>query len=106
MNPTVKLKLIKALKSGKYRQTKCQLRNRDRFCVLGVLCNLHAQAHPDIASAQKNKNSYMGSSVTLPDKVRKWAGMSAYEVSILVNLNDLHKFTFSQISYLLKHIWK
>ena len=106
MNPTVKLKLIKALKSGRYKQTHHQLRNGDRFCVLGVICNLHAQAHPDIASAQKNKNSYMGSSVTLPDKVREWAGMSAHEKNILINLNDLHNFTFGQIAYLLKHIWK
>lgn len=31
---------VKALRSGKYKQTKKVLRNRQGFCCLGVLCDL------------------------------------------------------------------
>jgi len=32
---------IKALESGRYKQTTGQLRNIDGYCCLGVLCNIH-----------------------------------------------------------------
>jgi hypothetical protein len=40
MDQKVKEKWVKALKSGKYKQTKGQLKNRDSYCCLGVYCKI------------------------------------------------------------------
>jgi hypothetical protein len=76
---------VKALRSGKYTQAKHALRRSvatatpgqsvEGFCCLGVLCNLHAQAHPEIAAKQKNARKYMGKAGALPVEVMKWAGI-------------------------------
>jgi hypothetical protein len=67
---------VGALRSGEYKQTTGKLRDGDAFCCLGVLCNLHAQAHPEIAAKQKDKTHYMGFEEVLPSVVREWAGMT------------------------------
>lgn len=47
MNKDIKRAWVKALRSGKYKQGRKQLRNgNDEMCCLGVLCNLYAEAHP------------------------------------------------------------
>ena len=48
MNPEIKAKWLAALRSGEYKQTTQVLRytgpnNQQRFCCLGVLCDLYAQ---------------------------------------------------------------
>ena len=40
MNPKIKARWLKALRSGRYKQAKGQLRKADSFCCLGVLCDL------------------------------------------------------------------
>lgn len=74
---------IAALRSGKYKQNRASLRCDDRFCCLGVLCDLHAIAHPDIAAKQKNPNFYMRQGIFLPVKVQRWAGMRTRDGSSL-----------------------
>lgn len=67
---------IAALRSGDYRQGQRALRNSDNeFCCLGVLCNLHAQAHPEIAAQQTNAWFYLGRQGSLADQVQEWAGI-------------------------------
>lgn len=67
---------IAALRSGDYKQGRQQLRSKNNeFCCLGVLCNLHAQAHPEIAEQQAQQQSYLNNSAYLPYQVRMWAGM-------------------------------
>ena len=85
-----------ALRSGQYKQTGGRLRGEvsgvTSFCCLGVLCNLHAQAHPDIAARQTSVTGYMGQSLILPNEVMKWAGMTNYlgsfNATTLSNEND------------------
>lgn len=43
MDPNVKARWVEALRSGKYRQTREALKDRDGHCCLGVLCDLYAQ---------------------------------------------------------------
>lgn len=63
-------KWIKALNSGEYKQGFGQLRDRDdNFCALGVLCNLHAKEHPEIANKQKFKQRYLKQKYVLPEEV-------------------------------------
>ena len=74
MNKEIKAKWVAALRSGDYKQTKGQLRNvNNQFCCLGVLCNLHAQAHPEIAAKQTDANWYMDEEAILPDEVMAWS---------------------------------
>lgn len=75
MNKKVKKMWIAALLSGDYKQGKNQLRDGDRFCCLGVLCNLHAQAHPEIAAMETRRGEYMGEGSWLPDEVSEWSGL-------------------------------
>ncbi|WP_407306566.1 hypothetical protein [Acinetobacter sp.] len=75
MRYSIAMKWIDALRSGEYMQTKGALRDMNGFCCLGVLCNLHAQAHPEIAAEQQESHKYLGESMSLPLDVIKWAGM-------------------------------
>jgi hypothetical protein len=85
MNKTVKNQWIAALKSGEYKQAKGHLRYRDSFCCLGVLCNLHAQSHPEIAARQTKAGQYMGNSKVLPVEVMDWAGLDSESGGYLRN---------------------
>lgn len=76
MKARIKKKWLKALRSGEYEQGQSQLRDtKNQFCCLGVLCNLHAQEHPEIAAQQRKPGLYMGALYYLPDEVAKWAGL-------------------------------
>ena len=75
MKPEIAKLWVDALRSGDYKQTQSKLRKGNSFCCLGVLCNLHALAHLEIAAHQKLKHEYMGQDQELPDKVRIWAGL-------------------------------
>lgn len=77
MNEDIKQEWLAALRSGEYRQAHEQLRNGDRFCCLGVLCDLHSKAtgagkwvddryYPD------NEPPWID---TLPEAVIEWAGL-------------------------------
>lgn len=76
MKKEIAKKWVEALRSGDYPQTKSQLRNATGFCCLGVLCNIHAQEHPEIAKKQINPSMYLEGAYTLPKEVMKWAGLS------------------------------
>ena len=43
MKPEIKQKWINALRSGEYEQGRKSLRDRNKYCCLGVLCDLHAK---------------------------------------------------------------
>ena len=78
MNKKVKKLWIAALLSGEYKQGIRQLRDKDnKFCCLGVLCNLHAQAHPEIAAMQKEPEQYIGAWALLPREVMDWAELGS-----------------------------
>lgn len=82
MKKAIAKKWVAALRSGDYQQGKGRLRNnQDQFCCLGVLCNLHAQAHPKIAAAQTDKN-YLTHDAYLPEEVMAWAGMQREDGTI------------------------
>jgi hypothetical protein len=106
MKKSVMKKWVAALRSGEYKQGRYKLRSaNDKFCCLGVLCNLHAQEHPEFAAKQSDKQLYGGDDSLPVDEVIKWAGFkpgnhagqipSVY--CTLTNLNDTGK-TFNEIS--------
>lgn len=81
MKKRIKDMWLEALRSGKYKQGKNQLKNgNSNFCCLGVLCDLHAKetggawADNPISSGYKK---YKGAQVFLPKPVIEWAGLIA-----------------------------
>jgi hypothetical protein len=116
MNPRIKKMWVKALRSGAYKQGKGRLRNNNEFCCLGVLCNLHAQAHPKIAAKQTDPGLYMGAQAFTPDAVVKWAKLPHYNPRVrlangdfisLSRLNDgnvpgIRRRTFEELADLIE----
>lgn len=110
MRPSIKKKWVAALRSGDYKQGRDQLRNeKNEFCCLGVLCNIHAQEHPRIAAQQEDPLSYMGEEGDCPDEVEKWAGLKGriheplfdpvtQEFFCLIELNDFDQLSFDEIA--------
>lgn len=121
MDPEVKLMWILALRSGRYVQGSQSLRrfvgNEDKFCALGVLCDLYSQETgvqwemdpiTKLFQIHGNKNY-------LPKEVYEFAGLkldprSPAAVMVLVKdeklsmleINDQRVFPFEQIANIIK----
>lgn len=118
MKKKIAMKWCEALESGEYKQARGQLRKSGRFCCLGVLCNMHAQAHPDIAAEQKRATEYMGEQDLPPMAVQEWAGLGTEEGAFygyaglqdtytsLADLNDDVKLTFPEIAKVIRKHYK
>ena len=123
MKKHIAMKWVKALRSGKYKQGRGNLRNTfNEFCCLGVLCNLHAQAHPNFAAEQTAPNAYDGHTGVLGTTVLEWSGMTTdcgdFNRSLvrgaprnpsntaLVDLNDTAKWSFAKIATFIEKNWK
>lgn len=124
MNQDVKALWLTALRSGKYKQATGSLQTSDnKFCCLGVLCELaveagvieRKQSSPEYAYRYKplpreDGMSVYGSSTGLFREVMDWAGIetaaASYETSVepndidrnLVGLNDGLRHSFEQIA--------
>ena len=73
MKKSIANKWVKALRSGKYTQTKNNLCNDVGHCCLGVLCELYIK---DTKDNIKSKNgTFGGEDELLPPRVMTWAGM-------------------------------
>lgn len=66
MNDNAK-KWVAALRSGKYKQTQGQLRSDDKYCCLGVAC--------DLAMETGVISSFIGTNLGLPKPVQDWIGL-------------------------------
>lgn len=111
MNQDIKREWVADLRSGEIHKTKYQLRRGDRMCALGVLCNIHAKHHPEIASIQTKKSTYLGETYCLPKEVRKWAGFNSdWSVKLsymggslsISYLNDDYGLSFNKIADLIE----
>jgi hypothetical protein len=105
-----------ALRSGDYKQGVGKLRTADdRFCCLGVLCNLHAQAHPKIAAQQESPQIYLGHECCLPPEVAEWVEALSFQTtagdlrigsSSAIHMNDCGKVPFDKFADLIDTHWK
>jgi hypothetical protein len=107
MNKRIKKLWIKALTSGEYKQGKEQLRDGDRFCCLGVLCDIYGK-QKGVAWAG---DTFLGDFSALPRKVQKWAGLgesnpslpdSKFQHASLAEQNDYAKSGFKRIAQLIE----
>lgn len=101
MKESIKKKWIKALRSGKYKQTRGCLRRELKggehgYCCLGVLTDLYMKeknrtlkkkkvwkrVEPDEDEDDNNNFSLNGEDMTLPREVRKWAGTTRHDPNL------------------------
>lgn len=112
MNPEVKQHWIEALQSGQYQQGFKLLRtDKNSFCCLGVLCELHRKEHKKRWGVNGLKQySYMGTAVALPKEVLKWAELDLNYKFVLIqddvynslaNINDEGK-SFEEIAKIIE----
>ena len=76
MNEEIKAAWVSALRSGEYEQGAGQLRGSDdKFCCLGVLCDLAEKAGIVQARPFDNCWDYGGATGYTPAVVKDWAGL-------------------------------
>lgn len=115
MNPEIKAKWIVALRSGKYKQGRQRLTNKNNeYCCLGILCELAVAA--DVIPPAKNEEHgkvYCDRRAILPVEVMSWAGLDDANPDVdgipLGERNDgaydIPAHTFPQIADLIeKHL--
>ena len=97
MNPIIKGKWIGEIRGTKYRQGKNYLRQKDRYCCLGVLCDIMDNSKWEISSKVNNRYSYGNYTDVLDYRIRKQAGISFLQMLLLMKMNDSGK-TFEEIA--------
>ena len=107
MNKQIAKKWIAALRSGKYKQTKCALKDKDGYCCLGVLCAISPWKY----NFTRMTNAPHAKNMSLPPIVVNWAGMRSsggeYQVegnqysNVLTARND-EGMSFSEIAKLIE----
>lgn len=91
---------VKALRSGKYKQTTGKLKYDNAYCCLGVLCDIS-----NISEWESNgiNETYLTNSSTPPLVVKIYAGINNSMKGInklgeLIRMNDSHNYNFKQIA--------
>ncbi len=83
MNKENVRKVIAALRSGKYEQGRNQLRtvigsvSSDKFCCLGVACDVSELGEWDFSSEVYNITPMSQSRLSLPVEVAEWLGFDS-----------------------------
>lgn len=95
---------VKALRSGDYKQGWFALHVNDKFCCLGILCDI---AHKERVVKNVRNNeigvAYDFNGKILPESVMKWAGMHSRKgefkssLKSLIDYND-HGASFQEIA--------
>lgn len=103
MKAEIKERWLLALESGDYKQSTGQLKRGDRFCCLGVLCDLHADEtggnwehhraphktnDPDLAY---HAVTYKGIEGVLPDAVIDWADAPNDDPTVYLTEQDIRE---------------
>ena len=104
MNQEIKQLWIKELKSGNYKQTTGRLHKHDRFCVLGVLCDIHSKQY-NIKwkfNSKLNIYTYFGQPHSLPNEVIEWSQLKNKSYDDLIDYNDQEHLNFEDLSKLIE----
>jgi len=112
MKKSIMTKWTQALRSGDYKQGTGHLHSENKFCCLGVLCDISNlddwRVEEGSAYLRYGSNNAFG---ILPSKVEDWAGMKSQEGIIksketnLYTLNDGGK-TFEEIADIIETNYK
>lgn len=88
MHPDIKARWVDALRSGRYEQGRNRLRTGDRYCCLGVLCDLAVKdgvgEWTGGGNFTHNGNPLNTSWSSLTNGVADWAGIDAIDPGVWV----------------------
>ncbi len=85
MKPEIKKKWVQTLRSGKFQQGQGCLRQGDKFCCLGVLCELHREE----THGEWKLGNYLGAVQLPPDEVSNWSGLTSLDrIKTIAGMND------------------
>ncbi len=98
MNPEIKDKWLKALRSGEYKQAFAVLKSTDGFCCLGVLCDIYLKE-----KSQKWQHKPFcpdgffieECSASLPHKIMEWSGIESSLAHYIVDRCNPERTTIS-----------
>lgn len=97
MNEEIKTRWVSALQSGEYKQGTGLLHRDDKFCCLGVLCDLHAKETGNLWEGSEHSSHYLYALVIPPGEVMEWAGLESDAANNLTQMNDTGT-SFEQIA--------
>ena len=102
MNPEIKQQWLSSLKSGEYRQGRYCLKTADRYCCLGVLCDIYLGESGGAWDCDGlGRRAIISTRSSIPAWVALWAGLSDKErqdtIPALAKMNDSNH-SFEQIA--------
>src|SRR5436190_193125 len=101
MNKKIKIRWIKELKSGKYKQGHSFLKINESFCCLGILCELAVEDKiikpATISLTNGNIWFYLNHNKIPPESVEKWAELDKPTMVELAKMND-NAYRFDEIA--------
>ena len=105
LKPRLIKKWIKALRSGLYPQGRSYLHANNKYCCLGVLCDVYyghdifiPMREPEFSNINKlniNNNEFISS---IPLSLIKHIGLSENNIATLIKMNDEDECSFNQIA--------
>lgn len=99
MNPEFKQPWIDALRSGKYEQGRNALCKDNKFCCLGVLCEINIEKlNIKVEVDQHLEKSYDMDRTALPRKVSDEINIDNTAVLALIDMNDIKNKSFEEIA--------
>ncbi len=102
---------IAALESGRYKQGRAALRQRNKegqleYCCFGVLCNIKDKSQWQKKQVFSGKTTcafnYAQEPGYPPTQYSNEVGLNADQIEALIKLNDEHKLSFKEIANRLK----
>jgi hypothetical protein len=102
MNDNMKM-VLKALRSGEYKQGFQTLQDDDRYCCLGVMCDVYARATGMELVRDEDRGYLYGGDLSGQEGVMAWVGLKSCDGhstdhDTLIEMNDENGKTFSEIA--------
>lgn len=95
----LRTKWLENLRSGKYEQGRSALKQYNKYCCLGVLCETAIQLGIPIAVDQDHSlTRYEGCSMSLPEKLQEMIQISDNNLDTLMYMNDNECRPFEEIA--------
>jgi hypothetical protein len=102
MNDNMKM-VVKALRSGEYKQTTMSLQDKAGYCCLGVMCAVFEKQTRRTLRKEDATGHIYGGDLDSQSGVQKWVGLrdatgESNSIFTLMELNDVEYYTFSEIA--------
>lgn len=125
MNKEIADRWTKALRSGRYKKTRYQLKGIGCYCSLGVLCHisnlgkfsrtLTIFGSPYLIKDGVPSSSHHGYTQGVPPEITHWSGMNTktgdlnnrlFKNESITNLNDEGDLSFKEIADIIDKYWE